>query len=203
MWAKPNRLVIRRSIWAPTNFDAVDICRIKLPKKATRTIIYPVLNFFTNYQLENSSGVFQPLAFFIFNATISIESSALLDPSIIDPSTALPAAGKFENVFAYNFRDDRSMQVGDRQRRREVLVRVGNGGINKKFFVDQGVPQATVDAMFVGPMTLRMIAQREVCHGRAYYRKHAPLRRLVAAPRIPKLFRRPAIKTGGGFFLKR
>lgn len=141
---------------APTTFDAVDICRINLPKKATRTMIYPVLNFFTNYQLENTSTVFQPLAFFKFNARISIESSALLDPSIIDPSTGVAAAGKLENVFAYNFEDDRSMQVGDRQRRREILVRVGNGGINKQFFVGQGVPQAAVDAMFAGPMTLRM-----------------------------------------------
>src|SRR5437660_10306153 len=31
---------------ALTTFTAEDICRIKLPKKATRAIIYPVLNFF-------------------------------------------------------------------------------------------------------------------------------------------------------------
>jgi hypothetical protein len=28
---------------ATTTFDAEDICRIKLPKKATRDIIYPII----------------------------------------------------------------------------------------------------------------------------------------------------------------
>jgi len=41
-----------------TNFDAQDMARIKLPKKATRKLIYPVLNIFLDYQLENSTGGF-------------------------------------------------------------------------------------------------------------------------------------------------
>src|ERR1700694_1436636 len=34
---------------AAPSFDAQDIARIKLPKKATRNIIYPVVNIFLNY----------------------------------------------------------------------------------------------------------------------------------------------------------
>src|SRR3982074_775341 len=45
---------------AQTNFSAPDIARIKLPKKATRNVIYPMLNIFINYQLQNSTGVNQP-----------------------------------------------------------------------------------------------------------------------------------------------
>src|SRR5438445_13218090 len=43
-----------------TSFDAQDIARIKLPKKATRNVIYPVLNIFLDYQLENSTGASVP-----------------------------------------------------------------------------------------------------------------------------------------------
>src|SRR6266550_9481074 len=36
-----------------TTFDAEDVCRIKLPKKATRDIIYPILTIAYNYQFRN------------------------------------------------------------------------------------------------------------------------------------------------------
>ena len=140
-----------------TNFDAQDIARIKLPKKATRTVIYPVLNIFINYQLENSTGASVPSATFRFSATISIESDALNDPSVIDPGTGLPAMGKITNLFPYNYRDDRSMKDGDRQRLRETLVRAGNTGLTKRQFIESfGLSPAVVDAMFAGPMTVHL-----------------------------------------------
>src|SRR5436190_11404548 len=74
-----------------TSFNAQDICRIKLPKKASRTIIYPALNMFVSYELENGTGSYQPQSVFAFHASMDIESDALLDPSIIDPGTGLPA----------------------------------------------------------------------------------------------------------------
>jgi hypothetical protein len=141
---------------ANTTFDAEDICRIKLPKKATRTIIYPALNFFINYQLENSTGVFQPQGLFQWTATLTIESDALLDPSIVDPVTGLPANGKLVSQFTYAFRDDRSMDVNARQRIRETLVRVGNAGINKQQLIAQGLSPAVVDNLFNSAMTIRM-----------------------------------------------
>jgi hypothetical protein len=141
---------------AQTNFDAEDILRIKLPKKATRTIIFPALNFFINYQLQNTTGVFQSQGLFAFTAVVSIESDVLLDPSIIDPQTGLPANGKLVSQFSYAFRDDRSMNVNDRQRLRETLVRVGNAGINKSQLVGMGLSESVVDDLFKSSMTIRM-----------------------------------------------
>lgn len=141
---------------AQTNFDAQDILRIKLPKKATRTIIYPALNFFINYQLENTTGVFQPQGVFSYTALLTVESDVLLDPSIIDPQTGLPANGKLVNQFSYIYRDDRSMDTNDRQRLRETLVRVGNAGINKDALVAQGLAPGVVDDLFKSAMTIRM-----------------------------------------------
>jgi hypothetical protein len=141
---------------ATTAFDAEDILRIKLPKKATRTIIYPALNFFINYQLQNSTGVFQPQGLFSYTASLTIESDVLLNPSIIDPSTGLPANGKLVGQFSYVFRDDRSMDVNARQRQRETLVRVGNAGINKAALIAQGLSESVVDDLFKKEMTIRM-----------------------------------------------
>jgi hypothetical protein len=141
---------------APTDFDAPDICRIMLPKKATRTIIYPTLNFFVNYELKNQTGVPQPNGVFNFFAVVSIESDALLDPSIIDPATGDPANGKLTGVFTYNYRDDQTMDTGARQRHQLTLVRAGNAGINKASLVAQGLSQAVVDNLFNSAMTLRM-----------------------------------------------
>ena len=49
------------------------------------------------------------------------------------------------------------MKDGDRQRLRETLVRAGNTGLTKQQFRDSfGLSPATLDALFAGPMTVRM-----------------------------------------------
>src|SRR6476659_4526922 len=141
---------------ATTTFVAEDILFIKLPKKTTRTIIYPALNFFLNYQLQNTTGMAQPQGIFAFLASLTIESDALLDPSIIDPGTGLPANGKITAQFTYRYRDDRSMDVTDRQRTQITLVRVGNAGISKSQLMEMGLTQAAVDNLFDSAMTIRM-----------------------------------------------
>lgn len=141
---------------APTNFEAQDICRITLPKKATRTIIYPTLNFSVHYELKNKTPVPQPRAAFNFSAIISIESDALLDPSIIDPATGEPANGTLTGLFSYLYKDDRNMEVGARQRHQQVLVRTGNAGINKAALIRRGLSPSVVDKLFASAMTVRM-----------------------------------------------
>jgi hypothetical protein len=141
---------------ATTTFNAENICTIVLPRKATRTIIYPALNFFLSYQLENTTGVPQPQGLFTFIADLSIESDVLLDPSIIDPATGLPANGKLLAQFSYRYRDDRNMDVNDRQRTQITLVRVGNAGINKAQLILQGLAPSVVNDLFNSAMTIRM-----------------------------------------------
>lgn len=152
-----NQCFMLNPVPATTVFNADDICRIKLPKKATKNVIYPVMNMFINYQLQNSTGASVPNALFSFTASISIESAAFLDPSVIDPGTGLPAGGKITFLFNYIYRDDRSMKDGDRQRTREVLVRAGNTGLTRAQLIDSfGLAPSVVDALFAGPMTVHM-----------------------------------------------
>ena len=142
---------------AQTNFSHDNICRINLPKRATHNVIYPVLNIFLNYQLENSTGVDQPQGLFRFTAGITLVSPALNDPSCTDPNTGLPCGGTATLLFNYIFRDDRSMKNGDRQRLREILVRAGNTGLTRQQLRDLlGLTPAAVDAFFNGPITARV-----------------------------------------------
>lgn len=142
---------------AQTNFSHNNICRINLPKKATRNVIYPVLNIFLNYQLRNSTGVDQPQGLLRFTAGITIVSSALNDPSCTDPSTSAPCGGQATFLFNYAYRDDRTMKDGDRQRLQETLVRAGNTGLTRaQMQALLGLTPAAVDALFTGPMTVRL-----------------------------------------------
>jgi hypothetical protein len=142
---------------AVTAFSAQNICRINLPKNSTKDIIYPVLNFFTNYQLQNSTGVPQPQAIFNYSATLTIVSAVLNDPSIIDPNTGLPANGQLIFVFYPDqFRVDRSLAVDERIRTRLDYARAGNAGITKAGLVASGLSQHVVDDLFKNPMTIRM-----------------------------------------------
>lgn len=142
---------------ATTTFSAQNICRINLPKNSTNDIIYPALTFFTNYQLQNSTGVAQPQAIFLYSASLTVISTVLNDPSIIDPNTGLPANGQLVFVFSPNqFRVDRSLAVDERIRTRLDYSRVGNAGINKATLVSEGIPQHVVNELFNKPMTIRM-----------------------------------------------
>jgi hypothetical protein len=141
-----------------TSFQHDNICRINLPKKATRNIIYPALNIFLNYQLENP-GVSDEHGYLNFTAGITIVSDALNGPDCIDSSGPAPApcAGKIRLLFNYTYRDDRNMHHNDRQRLREVLVRVGNTGLTRQQFHDSfGLTNASVDALFAGPMSVQL-----------------------------------------------
>ena len=141
---------------ATTSFSHNNICRINLPKKATRNVIYPALNIFLNYQLQNTTGTDQQ-GFLFFTAGITIVSDALNGPDCTDPSTSAPCGGKMTLLFNYTYRDDRNMHDTDRQRLRETLVRVGNTGLTRQQFHESfGLTNATVDALFAGPISVQM-----------------------------------------------
>jgi hypothetical protein len=141
---------------ALTTFQHDNICRINLPKKATRNIIYPAINIFLNYQLQNLTGADQQ-GLLRFTAGITIVSDALNGPDCTDPLTSAPCGGKMTLLFNYNYRDDRNLHDTDRQRLQETLVRVGNTGLTRQQFHESfGLTNATVDALFAGPMTVQL-----------------------------------------------
>ncbi|HEY6071190.1 MAG TPA: hypothetical protein VIU85_07445 [Chthoniobacterales bacterium] len=139
-----------------TSFDAENIARINLPKDSTKTIIYPVLNFFYNYHMNNT-GALPAQARFQFSANITIVSTVLNDPSCIDPNTSAACGGKLTFQFQPNrVFDDRRLDAGETAQMRFTITRAGNAGISKQGLIDQGLPSSLVDKLFKNPMTLQM-----------------------------------------------
>jgi hypothetical protein len=139
-----------------TLFDAENSCRINLPKDAAKTIIYPVLNFFYNYNMNNTTGA-SAQARFQFTANITIVSSVLDDPSCIDPNTGLPCGGQLTFQFVPNrVFDDRHLDAGEVARVRMTVTRAGNSGISKQQLIDEGLPSQLVDRLFHNAMTLQL-----------------------------------------------
>ena len=139
------------------SFDAFNVATIVLPKDATHDIIYPVLNFFHDFTLENTSGSPQSRVLFEYFADITIESTVLNDPSCTDPNTGNPCGGQLQFQFADNrMREDRSMNPGDRERQHLNYSRAGNLGITKRSMVESGLSQQLVDKLFHSEMTIRL-----------------------------------------------
>jgi len=141
-----------------TSFNAPNICRINLPANAAKDVIYPVMTFFTNYQLQNPNAAQVPNARFSYSATITMFSTVLNDPTIIDPNTGLPANGSLTFVFSPDrFTVDRSLEANERARNGLDYSRAANAGISKYSLINTfGLTQHQADDLFKKPMTLRV-----------------------------------------------
>ncbi|MEP7015785.1 MAG: hypothetical protein ABI925_10115 [Verrucomicrobiota bacterium] len=138
------------------SFDAENSCRINLPKNSTKDMIYPVLNFFYTYNMNNT-GASGDQARFQFTGNITIVSDVLNDPSCIDPNTGLPCGGKLVFQFTPNrVFDDRHLDSLEHAQVRLTLTRAGNAGINKANLVSSGLSSTLVDKLFKNPMTLQL-----------------------------------------------
>ena len=141
---------------ATTPFDAENSARINLPGNVAKTILYPVLNFFYTYNMNNTTGA-SAQARFQFTANIRIVSPVLNDPSCIDPNTSAPCGGQLTFQFTPNrVFDDRHLDAGETAQVRMTFSRAGNAGISKDQLISEGLPSALVDKLFKNPMTLQL-----------------------------------------------
>ncbi len=139
-----------------TPFDAENSARINLPGDAAKSIIYPVLNFFYTYNMNNTTGA-PAQARFQFTANITIVSTVLNDPSCIDPFTSAPCGGQLVFQFTPNrVFDDRHLDTAEHAQMRMTLTRAGNAGISKANLIASGLSPTLVDKLFHKPMTLQL-----------------------------------------------
>lgn len=142
-----------------TDFDDEDVCQIKLPKGSTKDIIYPVVSFFHNYVFQNSTGSPQQ-AFFLYTASITIDSAALNDPTCTDPNTGNPCNGHLVLQYSDNlFSEGHPINNGEHFSNTHNYSHVGNLGITKRSLVESGIPQSVADKLFQGEMTLHLTIQ--------------------------------------------
>jgi hypothetical protein len=142
---------------AVTSFDLPDIGRIKLPARASSSLLCHWLTPIAFYTLQNTTGVFQPNAQFRLQPYLVIENPVLADPALIDPATGLPFGGRIETGFAASYRDSTSLQPGERQSRQWSESRTCIAGfMSKRNLVEgYGLTDAQARNFFRSEMTLR------------------------------------------------
>jgi hypothetical protein len=134
-----------------------DIGRIKLPAKATNSLLCHAVTPFFFWHASNPTG--SP-ASTTFAATVSftIENQLLDDPSLIDPTTGLPFGGKLDVGLTGLTGDTHTLQPGDSETRRHVSTKFCLGGLVSKdaLVFTYGLSAAQADDFFRKPMTVHL-----------------------------------------------
>jgi len=142
---------------ASTSFDERDLGVIRLPARATNSIVCHFFSPFWFFQLNNTTGVAQPDGRARFSAYMTVENAVLNDPSLIDPSTGLPYGGRFEQGIPGSLLVSRSMAAGEREQRNEQYSRVCIAGIiSRGGLIGMGLSDAQATDFFKNPITLRL-----------------------------------------------
>ena len=139
-----------------TSIVATDVGRIKLPAKASNSLLCHSVTSFPFWHFLNTSAV-PAVAQFRYSFSFTIENEVLNDPALIDPTTGAPFGGKLEVGFS-SITDDQTLQAGDQATRRNVTTRACIAGlVSKSGLIDTyGLSAALADDFFKKAMTIRM-----------------------------------------------
>lgn len=142
---------------ASTAFDVPDAVRIRLPAKASNSLLCywfsPVLT--VNYQNATAAPV---IARLVLNPTLTVESPVLADPALIDPGTGAPFGGRLETgmTSAERFEVPLAPGVSFTERTRDSAVCIA-GFLTRRNLIDgYGLTPAQADEVFKQPMTVRL-----------------------------------------------
>jgi len=145
---------------AVTRFSLPNLARIDLPARATNSLLCLSLTPFVNFELANTTGVFQPSAQFDLTAVVTVESPVLADPALVDAATGAPFAGRIV-VPLSSYREARSLAVDERAFKRMVLSRDCVGGVisRRDLIENRGLSATLATRVFQQPITLRFGAE--------------------------------------------
>jgi len=156
----PNQCVIVPSAdpGGPTFFSFPDLGSIAIPARSSKSIIWPVFIFNTNYTLNNTNGSPLPGVFRTF-VIVTIESDVLKDPSLIDPNSGLPYNGRLTNTFKNAYGEGRLLAPGEFDSKFLRAASAGNAAFSTSILEDPGgqnLPAKVVRALFANPMIIRI-----------------------------------------------
>jgi hypothetical protein len=132
-----------------------DIARITLPGKAATNIVYMINNHTVSFSMINSGATITQ-GRFSYVPTITIESEALNDPSLIDPTTGLPFNGSFTSGGGGAYLANKTMAPGAAEFFTHAYTRANTTGLSKSFFEALGLPDNVIKELYKKPMTIRL-----------------------------------------------
>ena len=139
---------------AATSFDESNLASIRLPGRSSRSLLCFSLTPLVNYSFDNQTGIPRH-ASFTARAVLTLESTVLNDPTLIDPNTGLPYGGKL--VFPLStYSESHSIGAGERERKQMTLSRHCIGGLVSKNYLRTayGLSATQAELFFARPIKL-------------------------------------------------
>ena len=88
--------------------------------------------------------------------SVTIESSALNDPSLIDPTTGNPFNGSFTTTGIGTYSTTKTLASGATEFQALSYSRANTLGFSRTYFAGLGLPSNVIDDLFKRPMTIRL-----------------------------------------------
>ncbi len=138
-----------------TPFEFPDVTSIVIPAGSTHSIVWPLFHHIVWYEFNNDTGVSQ-VANFAFAIDLTLESAALLDPTLINPDTGQPFNGSYLVQFTPAEGTNRSISAGEHVLQRRRLGSSGNQLFDYQFLQSLGLPDKVIKQIFGGQITLHL-----------------------------------------------
>jgi hypothetical protein len=132
-----------------------DIARITIPGKSVSNIIYAIANHTISFDLFNPNAT-PAQGRISYVPTVTIESVALNDPSLINPITGLPFNGSFTTGGVGAFFTNKTLQSGDSEFMTHFYSRANTSGFSRTFFSGLGLPANVIKQLYNKPVTIRL-----------------------------------------------
>ncbi|MFC5576821.1 hypothetical protein ACFPOA_02180 [Lysobacter niabensis] len=162
-WTEPGCQVITPGAF--TSFNFTDLARVRLPARATKSLLCHWVSPLVTVSYENATA--SPVnALLRYSPTLTIENEVLNDPALINPMTGLPFGGRLETGLTSSEFYEVPLAPGTQftQRSRDSAVCIA-GFLSKRALVDNyGLSDAQATAFFQRETMVRMNLSGAVNH---------------------------------------
>jgi len=132
-----------------------DVGRITIPGKSVANVVYAIANHSLSFDVFNpNANTVQGR--FTYSPSVTIESEALNDPSLIDPTTGNPFNGSFTTGGFGTYFVTKSLASGASEFTTQSYSRANTIGFSRIFFAGLGLPASVIDQLYKKPMTIRL-----------------------------------------------
>jgi len=132
-----------------------DIARITIPGKSVANIIYAINNHTISFDMFNPNAT-PAQGRISYAPTVTIESVALNDPSLINPVTGLPFNGSFTTGGVGGYFTNKTLQSGASEFLTHLYSRANTSAFSRTFFAGLGLPDNVIKQLYSNPVTIRL-----------------------------------------------
>jgi hypothetical protein len=132
-----------------------DVARITIPGKSAGNVIYAIANHTISFDMFNPNAT-PTQGRITYVPSITIESEALNDPSLIDPTTGLPFNGSFTTGGFGTYSTNKTLASGASEFQTQSYSRANTSGLSRSFFAGLGLPDSAINQLYKKPMTIRL-----------------------------------------------